>query len=228
MACGVRRDGARGAGFTLIEVIVSIGIVAILIGLLMPSLREVRVRAQRVALGSQMRMHVGAVSMYATDHADTYPVARANPIDNMLHWHLAMVAGEYIAGPADIDPVGVRTRGDPRVAISGALSASVESMSPGGVTIVDNARVSRVRQSDVVDPAQKGVLVQYVSEERSAHWFWTWNHAGRVLSPVVFLDGRVRDHRCTDFLIVPDYIEEWVGHPVLSTWYGVRGRDVTK
>src|SRR5436190_5955130 len=61
---------SRRAGFSLIELLVVIGIIAILIALLMPMLTRARVAARTVACQSNMRQLGQALMMYANDKAN--------------------------------------------------------------------------------------------------------------------------------------------------------------
>ncbi|NBQ14677.1 MAG: type II secretion system protein [Proteobacteria bacterium] len=58
------------AGFTVIELIVCMGVVAVLCGILLPSLRATRQAAQRVSCASNMRQIGVGVSMYANNNDD--------------------------------------------------------------------------------------------------------------------------------------------------------------
>jgi len=66
--------GGRGA-FTLIELLVVIAIIAILAALLLPALAGAKARAKRTQCLSGMRQLSLGLSLFASDHADTYPPA---------------------------------------------------------------------------------------------------------------------------------------------------------
>src|SRR4051794_12458706 len=73
----VRRRLSRG--FTLVELLVVVGIIALLVAILLPALTRAREQAQRVACGSQLHQFHIALVMYANDNHGWLPIACANP-----------------------------------------------------------------------------------------------------------------------------------------------------
>ena len=67
------RSGKAHAGFTLVELLVVIGIIAILISLLLPALNKVRKLAIRTQCASNMRQCYYSLSMYANDNSGRFP-----------------------------------------------------------------------------------------------------------------------------------------------------------
>src|SRR5687768_12257016 len=63
----------RRTAFTLVELLVVIGIIAILIGILMPTLRKAREQAQRTACLSNLRSIVQGVHIYAAQSKGVLP-----------------------------------------------------------------------------------------------------------------------------------------------------------
>lgn len=64
----------KKGGFTLIELLVVIAIIAVLMGILMPSLTKAREQARRQTCGSRVRQHVLALNMYGNEHDTKLPL----------------------------------------------------------------------------------------------------------------------------------------------------------
>ncbi len=67
------RPAARTRGFTLVELLVVIGIIAVLISMLLPALRKVRQQANDTLCTSNLSQINSATQMYAQDNRDYYP-----------------------------------------------------------------------------------------------------------------------------------------------------------
>ncbi len=65
---GWQRRPVRASGFTLIELLVVVAIIAMLISILLPSLRSAREKARRTVCLAHMNQIAKARSMYATDY----------------------------------------------------------------------------------------------------------------------------------------------------------------
>jgi prepilin-type N-terminal cleavage/methylation domain-containing protein len=76
----MRRGCARG--FTLIDVLVSIAVIAVLIGILLPSLGRARETARRVICSSNVRQIGLGLAMFADDHKGRLPSSRFSSADS--------------------------------------------------------------------------------------------------------------------------------------------------
>ena len=73
----MRRGPATGAGFTLVELLVVVGIIAVLIGLLLPSLARARDRARAVQCLSNLHQMGVLAFAYAASHQGSLPASSA-------------------------------------------------------------------------------------------------------------------------------------------------------
>ncbi len=71
IAAGFSNIGRRG--FSLIDLLVSIAVIALLISIMSPTVKSVRETARRVVCGSNVRQVGLGISMYADNHADEVP-----------------------------------------------------------------------------------------------------------------------------------------------------------
>src|ERR1700748_2499684 len=69
----MKKIAANMSAFTLVELLVVIGIIALLISILLPSLNRARESAQRVACESQLRQIGLAARTYASENRDALP-----------------------------------------------------------------------------------------------------------------------------------------------------------
>jgi prepilin-type N-terminal cleavage/methylation domain-containing protein len=84
---------SRVKAFTLVELLVVIGIIAVLIGILLPALSRARAQANAVACSANLRQQGQALHMYANDNKDQLPYA--NDYGNVLvkYWKMTSVSG---------------------------------------------------------------------------------------------------------------------------------------
>jgi prepilin-type N-terminal cleavage/methylation domain-containing protein/prepilin-type processing-associated H-X9-DG protein len=98
------------AGFTLVELLVVIGIIAVLMSMLLPAMSRAREQANTIACLSNMRQIMAAVHNYASDtggyvvpaqwlHTPDNPLSSAQNYDGNEYWCNILVNGGYLQAP---------------------------------------------------------------------------------------------------------------------------------
>src|SRR5207247_1576291 len=80
----------RSVGFTLVELLVVIGVIALLIGILLPALNKARAAANRAVCLSNIRQLGAGILMYCDENRGWFPTC-ADPADGL----------NYAQNPAD-------------------------------------------------------------------------------------------------------------------------------
>jgi prepilin-type processing-associated H-X9-DG protein/prepilin-type N-terminal cleavage/methylation domain-containing protein len=90
----------RRPAFTLVELLVVIGIIAVMMALLMPALAAARRQGQLVVCQSNLRQLVVGIEMFKNENKGRFPPNRGGP-GGGEYWHQDALVGGYLA-PAGI------------------------------------------------------------------------------------------------------------------------------
>lgn len=104
----IHHPTCRETGFTLVELLVVIGIIALLISILMPSLNKARKAAITVQCASNLRQHGLAYAMYANENKGSLPNYADKsdpyvPLDWQTNRLYTQIMAKYAGIPETID-----------------------------------------------------------------------------------------------------------------------------
>jgi len=124
----------RALAFTLVELLVVIGIIAVLIAMLLPSLRKAQESARTAVCSSNLRQCFLGFQTYANDFRGSIPVMRTDTTSNIKLWPWFMVSGHdtadnvsmraYIRNTVTVCPSSVEYETDFKVPDKNATSTA--------------------------------------------------------------------------------------------------------
>ncbi len=204
-------------GFTLVELLVVIGIIAVLIAILLPALSRARAAAVRVQCMSNHRQVMLGLIQYTNDHKGLIPPVASfvknpdgtNGAQNGC-WYSMCWLGKYIGNT--VDPATYFTNSNSKIAVCPVLApaSSWDTLGIGMNGCYDAGFLSGVKIGKIKDSARTILFVD-VQKDRSGYMAYyfeqfyqgdgtprSWVGSGRVVAyrhskqtVVSFVDGHV-------------------------------------
>lgn len=219
-------EHTRRTGFTLIELLVVIGVVAILLGTLLPAFRDARYRAIVLSEMQLTRQNALIVEIYCAAYRDFYPYEHnlSAPGVTGFWWGPCRKAGlfEDDSGRSAHMMEALRA---PRHMMASAMANDPRVLTPETVRPDSLRQMMPVRRSSVRHPSLKGLFYRDRVEHPLEEGQWLTAPVP-INSPIAMADGSICFGNWTEFL--PDgelRIVHGVGLPIVTTWYGYLGRD---
>jgi prepilin-type N-terminal cleavage/methylation domain-containing protein len=224
-------------GFSLIELLVVIAMIALLLSILVPSLRKARSTARRVVCLHNLRQVSLAMDMYTADHGGFYPCAQDPVSTNPTYW-LWMGRGwrkwiqPYLTTIVDVNTPSVllcpADRTDPAQYESTSYSYSmafyhspeqIDAMPDRAMTFTNPQPSIPQKVTNVAWPSAKILVGEWLSNhvpiEPDPGW-WGWEGARCFL----FADGQVQFLKAQAIRPTRDNLPD-----ANRTVNGIKGRD---
>lgn len=234
----ILRTNARHPAFSLVELLVVTAVIAILLAILIPTLRKARQAASRVSCAHNLKQIGLGMTMYLNDHDSTYPFATDPVSEDPVYW-LWMGRGwrrwvkPYLGGSIDANNPSVllcpEDRADPMLFESTSYAYSmtfyhspqqIDAMNDRAETYSDPRPSIPQRADAVANPAAKILIGEWTSShvpiETEQGW-WNWQGARNFL----FADGHVVFLKAERILPARDGLPD-----ANLTIHGIKGRDV--
>lgn len=235
------RRRTLGRGFTLVELLVVIGIIALLISMLLPALKGARDAATRIACASNMRQIGTAIQMYILDSKGTYPpewypqnlslqvgVATAPSGVGSISTYVTLV-GKYLGSTTDIytgTNLAVfkcpndNTVRDPFIAVNGGILSYVMPTSYMNDSIYYNIRYlgpnDRLRPPMPPLPWMNVGIGQIWDNANGAYPLWIRTSMVKPASLVILLAERSYSEQAQ--VTMWEYGYTTLGNPAAQMW----------
>lgn len=109
------RTSSHLPAFTLLELLISIAIIALLVSIILPTLSSARSAGQSLVCSSNTRQLAAALDLYATDNTDLFAPAAASFLTNLNRWHgTRATTGHAFTGQGPLSPYFAPSEGTGR------------------------------------------------------------------------------------------------------------------
>ncbi len=213
----MRKAHFTSRGFTLVELLVVIGIIALLISILLPSLAKARESANTMACLSNLKQIGLGITMYAADNRGLLPPSNwsawtAPPENDQVYWYTLI--NPYVGGKGNTLASTGMSVGGANKTVSNVFKCSTATVDSGyshytanPIAIVRKAEVAKFPQLKLgsFKGAFKVALIMEGSQV-AGHWSWSaetcpYQMAGGIAFWAPFSAGGISNTR--RFSVVP-------------------------
>ncbi|QOJ00245.1 MAG: type II secretion system protein [Phycisphaeraceae bacterium] len=214
-----RVSAVRARGFTLVELLISLGLIAVLLSLMLPALSGSKTRALATSSLGRIREMARGVQLYADDHKEFPPTFGAPGGDDpiMMSFDFGPARAEWFSHSALYSFAVIPYLGTWRVAVPPGAPEPEKFWEHGGTLVTDSAyRLSWTlyarpeffdsdttagksqhgtqRLSAVLFPSDKGLMHQYMIYHRPEFGPTFACCIVDIPTPVAFADHSVSEH----------------------------------
>jgi prepilin-type N-terminal cleavage/methylation domain-containing protein/prepilin-type processing-associated H-X9-DG protein len=210
---------SRPRGFTLVELLVVVAIIATLLGLLLPAVQGARASARRVQCASNMRQVGLAIGLFCDAHRGRFPYTSHNEADDeKLSW-------VYTVAPFMESVDAVRVCPDDKLAAdrlrekmtSYVFNSYLTSEPTGGVTNHGKLQAASktVALFELADHKPATIDSDHVHNQ---NWFTTLTVARKQVLDKIRADVSIDRHGGGAHLVYADWRVEWVPDSTIGEW----------
>ncbi len=212
-------DADRPRGFTLVELLVVVAIIATLLGLLLPAVQSARAAARRTQCASNMRQVGLAVGLFCEAHRGRFPYTSHNDAeDEQLSWIYTVAPFLESVDAIRVCPDDKRAAERLQERMSSYVLNSYLTAEPtGGVTNLNRLQASSktVALFELADHKPATIDSDHVHNHA---WFTTLTVARKQVLDKIRADISIDRHGDGSHLVYADWRVEWVPDATFGLW----------